>query len=799
MQDLRFAFRMLMKKPGFTATVLLVLALGIGANATMFTLVNAVLLRGLPFPNGDRILHISSSRPAEGRTELRLSLAEVRQLRQLASFEALAAFQGISMNVSDPENMAERYIGSRASSNLLALTTEKPILGRLFTDGEDKPGAAPVVVIGYGMWQKRYGGRPDVLGKILRVNDVPATIIGVMPQGFQFPIADELWIPLIPDEALEKPETRVLQAIGLVKPGVAVDQAKAEVGTLSKRLAVEWAQTNREVQLVPLRYNELFGNSSTRLFLLTLTGAVCFVLLIACANVANLMLGQSIARTREVSIRMAMGANRWHIVRQMLIESMVLGLLGGLGGFLFGLIGVRLFDLAASEVGKPYWIIFRMDWQVFSFLAGICLLTSVLFGSAPAWQLARTPVSRNLKETGRSVSAGVGMRRLSGSLVVMEIALALALLAAAGLMIRSFLKSYEMNATIPSSHILTMRVRLPESKYPNPARRIAFWDQLLPRLRNTPGVEAITLSSVLPLQGGNTWNVQLEGQGDQREYPRVTGIVAGVDYFRVLGQQVAGRSFEERDGDTGHEVAIVNRSFAARFWPNQDVLGRRIKIIPEPGQRERPWLTIIGVTPDIVQTFPKQDAEAVVYLPYRHEAGVAMGILARSSVPPGTLADAFRKDVRSTDENLPVFLVQTMSEAEHQARWGLRVFGTLFTVFALVALVLSSVGLYGVTAYAVSQRTQEFGVRLAVGATTGDILRLVFRQGLIRLAIGTVLGLAVAFGTTRFMKSFLVTTPTEPLTYLVILAVLSMASLLACWIPARRAMSVDPIITLRWE
>lgn len=801
--DLRFAWRMLRKRPGFTAVVIAALALGIGANATVFTLVNAVLFRGLPFANGPRILHLGTTVRGEGQGRRQLSLAELNELRsQAKSFEEVAGFESQTMNLSDLEASPERYSGARVTANLLTLTGEKPILGRIFTGSEDRRDAPLVAVLGYGPWQKRFGGRKDILGKTIRINEVPATIIGVMPQGFRFPVGEDLWTPLIPDDNLEKRTTRSIRGVAVLKEGLSVVQARAELQTISQRLASAWPDSNKEVVIIPQRYNDVFNGGPIRLVFLMLLGAVGFVLLIACANVANLLLSQSMSRTREVAIRAAMGAGRWQIVRQLLIESILLGVLGGVAGLLIGVWGIRAFDLAVTDVGKPYWIIFKMDWVVFTYLTVICVGTSILFGSAPAWQLARTAVNSSLKESGRNISAGARTRWLSGSLVVGEIALALVLLAGAGLMIRTFLKTYEVNAGIPASKILSMRLQLPSTKYKTDEQRISFWDQLMRRFRAVPGVEAASLTASLPLQGGFGWFVQLEGHPvpDNSKFPRSTGLVVEPDYFRTMGQPLTrGRDFVETDGKPGREVAIINQSFAAKFFPNQDPIGRRLRLPDPDSKTERPWLTVIGVCPDIVQSFPERDSDATIYVSNRQDVLRGAAIIVRTAVPPASMAAAFRKEVAEVDRDMPVFDVKTLVEAADQQRWAFRVFGTLFTVFALVALVLASVGIYGVMAYAVSERTQEFGVRLALGASGGSILAIVFKQGLARLALGLAIGLGIALAVTRLMKGLIAITPNDPVTFLSISLVLCLASGLACWLPARRAMRVDPLVALRNE
>jgi predicted permease len=497
-----------------------------------------------------------------------------------------------------------------------------------------------------------------------------------------------------------------------------------------------------------------------------------------------------VARSKEVSIRTALGASRWRVVRQLLIESLLLAVLGGLFGLLIAVWGVGVFDKAVANTGKPYWIVFKMDFAVFAYLAGICLATSILFGLVPALQVSRLDISETLKEGGRSASGGRRAGRLSGFLVVTELALAMVLLAGAGLMIRSFLKMYGMNAGLDAANILTMRTTLVDAKYPDNAKRLAFHERLQPRLVAIPGVDSVALTTNLPLQGSYGWRIEVEGEApvEDDKRPSVNGLIIGPDYFRVFGFRVL----------PSKEAVIVNQRFAAKFWPNQDPLGKRLRIVRE-GQR--PWLTVVGVCQDVRQNNPSRvDLDPLLYVPFRQDPPRSFAIAARIQVPPATLLSAFRQEIQAVDEDLPIFNPKTLEEHFIEARWPFRVFGTLFAIFAGIALILSAVGIYAVMAYAVSQRTQEIGVRMALGASAGQIVMLVLRRGLIQLAVGLAVGLAGAFGVTRVLRSLLVqVTPTDPVTFASISALLTVAAVLACWLPARRAMRVDPVVALRYE
>jgi predicted permease len=801
LQDVRFGARMLLRNPGFTGVVVLALALGIGANTAVFTLVHAVLFRGLPFERADRILHIGCNNLPRGRDRIGTSYPDFRDWRaQARSFQGLAAFQPFTVNLSDRTSAAERYAGAQVTSNLFSLIGQKPLLGRDFRPEEDQPGAERVAIIGYTIWQNRYGRDPNILGRSVRLNEVATTIIGVMPEGMKFPVREDLWIPLIPTAAQERRENRGIVAFGRLADGVTLAAARAEMDAVAKRLEKEYPRSNEGVGIVVKPYNDEFNGGLIRIVFLALLGAVGFVLLIVCANVANLLLSRSLARAKEMSIRSALGASRWRVVRQLLIESLLLALTGGAAGLLIAVWGVRWFDAAVSNTGKPYWIDFRMDFTVFGYLAGICLATSILFGLVPAIQVSRIDLSESLKEGGRGSSAGRRAGWLSSFLVVGELALALVLLVGAGLMIRSFLKLYGMGAGIDAENILTMRVNLVDAKYPDAAKRAAFYDRLQPRLAAIPGVESATFTTNLPLGGSYGWRVEIEGsppvEDDTR--PSVNGLIVGPDYFRVFGFRVLrGRAFTETDGLPGKEAVIVNQRFAARYWPNEDALGKRLRIVRDGA---RPWLTVVGVCQDVRQNDPQRaDLDPLMYVPYRQDPARVFALVARAQAP-STLAPAVRREVRAIDEDLPAYEVMTLREFFIQRRWPFRVFGMLFSAFALIALALSTVGIYGVMAYSVNQRTQEIGVRIAPGASGGSILALVLRRGLGQLAAGLVLGLAGAYGVTRVLQRVLVqVSATDPLTFASLSALLTVVAVLACWIPARRAMRVDPVVALRYE
>ena len=803
-QDLRFGSRMLAKTPGFSAVIVMVLALGIGANTTVFTLVNAVLFRDLPFRDGHRIMFVSSNNLPKGRQQIGVSYPDFRDWRaQTKRFQALGAFSGMNANLSDGKALPERYQGNRLSANAFSLIGQAPILGRDFATQDDKPGAQAVVILGYTIWKNRYGSDPNVLGRSVRINEVPATVIGVMPEGFKFPLGADLWMPLVPEKDLEKRESRGINVFGRLADGATIADARVEMDLIAKRLQKEYPKSNEGVGIFVQTFNEQFNGGQIRVIFLALLGAVGFVLLIACANVANLLLARSLARSKEVSIRLALGASRWRIVRQLLVEAVLLGFAGGALGLGLAVFGVRAFDLAVANVGKPYWIQFTMDFRVFAYVAGICLFTGLLFGMAPAWQATRVDVNERLKEGTRGGGGGARSRWLIGSLVVTELALAVVLLTGAGLMIRSFLQLYGMQIVASPEKVLTMRLNLADVKYPTADSRYQFYDHLMSRLGAVPGVQSAALTSNPPLNGAMGWEFELDGQPPAADgkRPTVDGLAVTPEYFRTLGiNLLRGRPFEHADGSTGKSAVIVSERFVSKYWPKEEPIGKRIKLV-RPGQQD-PWMTVIGVAQIVRQTDPtRADIDPLIYVPYRQEPLRFASVLIRAaSVDATSLSSAARKEIQAIDQDLPVFGVETLWDLFARQRWPFRVFGTLFTIFAGIALLLASVGIYAVIAYSVGQRTQEIGVRMALGANGGRILGLVLGTGMKQLAVGLAIGFAGAFGITRVLKSLLVgITPTDPITFGVVGLLLLTLAGIACWIPARRALRVDPLIALRYE
>ena len=778
--DLRYGLRTLARSPGFVLVVALVLALGIGANTTVFTVVGKALSFDLGVERPDRIVFITTSRGPRDFQFLH-SLPDMRDLlSQIRTVTNLAAYRFLPANVSDTTALPERYFGAQLTANGFAIIHRRPVLGRAFGPDDMRPGAAPVLLLGHRLWTARYGQDPSVIGRTIRVNDVLTTIVGVMPAGMQFPEDVDFWQPLIPS-ALAASQPPNLLIFGRLADGISLQAARTEIDAIAHRLAGQSPDKFKGLIADVQPILAMYGVYDSKPMFIALLLAVGFVLLMACANVANILLARGSARTREISVRIAIGAGRARILRQLLIESVTLSVLGGFLGWLVALGGLHWFDTLTARTGRPSWVDFSMHTGAFLYLAAISVGAGLLFGLAPALQLAKVDVIGAVKSGGHAAAGGIRGRRLSGLLVVFEMALAVVLLAGAGLMIRSTVNLYNSPLGVNTAGVLTMRVNLSETKYPHAQDRIEFHRALKTKLAALPGVEATALASNLP---GAGWI----------DLPFGDGLVVSPDYFRVM--QIVpkqGRLFAEHDAD----VAVVNESFAAKFWPGESPLGKRIE--PTSTQHPGPSTEVVGVIPDIPQDFRRPTRrDPLIYLPYSAMPDPQMFIVARTAVPPATLAEAFRRQIQSLDENLPAYEVQTLDERIARNRLGVTAFGTLFTVFAIIALLLAAIGLYGVTAHSVSLRTQEIGIRVAVGGQRRDILALVFRQAARQLALGLLAGIPVALFVSRLLSRSLVdVSAADPVAFLAAAAVLIAAGLIGCIVPARRAVRVDPLEALR--
>ena len=661
-------------------------------------------------------------------------------------------------------------------------------------------------MLNYGFWERRYAKDPAIVGRMVRINGAPTTIVGVMPEGYSFPQKQDMWVPLVQTERVMNRENRdTWMAFGRLADGVTIENARAEMEIIGKRLEIAYPVTDREHPPVVQKFDEFFIGPNAALVYGSMWGAVGFVLLIACANLANLLLARAMGRSREISVRIALGAGRWRIIRQLLIESVMLSSVGGFLGWWIAKWGVRAYELAMAQ--KSSWLIidYTMDSHVLGYLIAVSMGTGILFGLAPALRLSKLDVNTALKDGGRGAIHGRGGggrgRNLSAVLVTGEMALAVVLLAGAGVMIRSFLKIHNADMGVNTGNVLAGFVDLPAAKYSTPEARIAFFEGLTAGLEATPDVESVALAESPPSTGSPKYPYELAGEPPATfgSRPTLRALKISPGYFRTLeAKLLSGRQFNDADVASAVPVAIVNQMFANKYWPGEDPLGKRLRLFNEktPG----PWLSVVGVVSNIVQNdTTRQRVDPLVYLPYRQEPGGGMWVFARTRVPPGSLTNAFRREVLALDSDLPVFGPFALAE-RLEMFWDSRFYGGLFLIFAAIALLLASIGLYTVIAHSLSQRTQEIGIRMAIGATARDILKLVFVQGMIPLGIGLAIGLAASLAVNRVLESMLVqVSPSDPITLAVASAALIFSGALGCWIPARRAMRVDPVVALRNE
>lgn len=797
--DIRFALRMTLTHRWFSAAVVVTLALGIGANTMVFTLVNAVLLRPPDVPGGARLVAISYSNLSHGDRGIRLSWPDFRAYRDGAStLESIQTGSSDDGVLSDPGHSPQTYALEAATPGIFAMLHIPPVLGRGFVASDGDAGAAPVVVLGYGVWKQRYNSSAGVIGQTVRVNGKSATIIGVMPAGFKFPVRTDLWMPIAPSGALENRDNHGYETWAMLKPGVAIAQASSELKGIAARLAKQYPHTNEDLTLNVETFNQRYNGGPVRVLFLLMLASVGFVLLIACADVANMMLSRGLVRQREMSIRAALGATRWRVIRQLLIESVLLSIVGGILGLGLAALGVHGFDLGTQNVGKPYWIDFRMDYSVFGYFTVLCIASGVLFGIVPALRSSRFDLNEVLKEGARSVGRHRG-GRLSAVLVVLQLALTLVLLTGAGVFVHQILQSLAANRFVPGDKLLTARVDLPDDRYKDTQARQRFYDQLLPRLQALPGVSHAAIVSNLPGLGAAHRDIEIEHAASNpgTTHPQVSVLVQSPGYLDTIHlPPMLGRDFNATDGEAGHKSAIVTLECARHFWPGQTAIGRRFRFYDDknlPGD----WITVVGVAGNMTQEMNEKKPNPLLFVPFQQEGWGGMELLVESSI---NVSASLRPTVASLDPELPLLDVSDLTDEIAHQEWFIQLLTIVFLSFALIALIMASVGLYAVIAHATASRTQEIGVRMALGASARDILLLVMRRGLWQIAGGLVLGLAAAFPVTHIMSSLpLGVTPSDPDVFLVVGALLACVGLFACWLPARRAAALDPVKAIRYE
>lgn len=805
-QDLRFGIRMLLKKRGFTLIAIFTIALGIGANTAIFSVVNGVLLRPLPYKTTDRIVAIQEINP-EGKRVQTTPANFLDWRAQNTVFEHLAAIFTRGSNLAG-DNGAERIDLAVTSANFFDVFGAQPAQGRLFISEDEQAGHQPIVVIGYALWQRRYGGDPGIVGQAITLDGTSYTVAGIAPAGFQYPNKTEAWLPpfrLAPavNQSMDVTQVRgwgFLTAVALLKPGIELQQAKDEMEAITARLREQYPQTNNNRFNRVVRLHEhLVGDTSSILWVLL--GAVCFVLLIACANVANLMLVRASARQKEIAIRTALGASRLRIIRQLLTESVMLALAGGAAGLLLAWQGVELLTgMLPSDFPRLQEI--GIDLKVFGFTILVSLITGIVFGFAPAWQVSRADVHESLKENSRG-SVGGRRQRLRSVLVAAEVALSLVLLVGAGLLFRTFLQLQSVQSGFNEQRALTVRLSPSGANFREDPQFIAYYKTVEERLRSIPGVEAVGAINTLPLAKGPTFGFRVEGRPQLPidQWPVANYRTVTTDYFRALGIPILqGRPFEERDDAAHPLVALINQAAADSVFAGENPIGKRIGFGGTDRNGQPVWFEIVGVVGNVRSIELREEPPREVYLSSLQDTFAAMSFVIRTQIEPEGLATAVREAVQDVDRAQPVAAIRTMerivSEAVTQPRFNL----TLLGIFGAIALILSAAGIYGVTAYTVNQRTHEIGIRMAVGAREQDVLRLVMKQGMKPAVAGLAIGLGAAVGLTRLMESLLFgVSATDPLTFVVLSVLLLSAAVLACFFPARRATKVDPMIALRYE
>src|SRR5205809_2267209 len=801
-QDLHYGVRMLVKNPSFTIVAVLALALGIGANSAIFSVVNTVLLRPLPYKNPGRLVMLWEEAMHLGFPKNTPSPANFIDWRaQNTVFEAMAAMVERSFNltgVGEPE----RFDGRRVSANLFDLLGVQPQLGRAFRAEEDKPGSR-VVILSNGLWQHRFGGDPRVIGQAVSLNGESYTVIGVMPGSFQFPTRrDQLWVPLAFDakEAASR-GNHFLEVIARMKPGVTLQQAQAEMSTIAARLAQQYPEENLRVgSVVTALQEQVVGDIKPAL--LVLLGAVGFVLLIACANVANLLLARAAARQKEIALRLALGAGRSRLTRQFLTESVLLAVIGGAVGLLLSIAGLRVLKTFIPDTISQAQAV-SIDAKVLVFTGLVALVTGIIFGLAPAMQVSHLDINDTLKEGGRDAAGGTRGNRIRALLVIGEIAVSFVLLMGAGLLINSFMHLRNLHPGFRANHLLTMKIPLSEVKYPDKERRSPFYAEVLRRVQALPGVQSAAVAGNLPLTyDGDSMPIGIEGRTDPPpdQRPDVILRVVGPGYFSTMGiPLVRGRDFNEQDKADSARVVIVSEKTARHFWPGENPIGKRLQ--PGSTNRNIPWIEIIGVVKDVRQNDLVSEPKMKMYMPYQQVNSFAPNALVvRTNVEPLSLAAAVRNAIWAVDKDQPVSNLRSMDEIVSEAVARQRFSMLLLGIFAALAMVLAAVGIYVVMSYSIAQRTREIGLRIALGAQKSDVLKMILRQGLRFVAAGLAIGLAASFALTRVMASLLFgISATDPATFVSISLMLIAVALLASYIPAVRAMKIDPMLALRYQ
>ncbi|HKP87961.1 MAG TPA: ABC transporter permease [Blastocatellia bacterium] len=806
-QDLRYGFRALVKSRSFTIVAVIALALGIGANTAIFSVVDAVLLRPLPYKNPEQLALIWHNYPQINLPQASICVPCYVEYRDMtSSFEQVATSTGWSVNLTGTGE-PERLQGAKATFNYFSTLGAEPAQGRTFVEEEDKPGNNRVAVLSHGLWARRFGSDPNIVGATITLDGQSYNVIGIMPADFVVPQSVDLWSPIAftPEQlAATNHGNEFLTVIARLKPGVTLGQAQAEMDTLAEQLRPQFYGPNWGISLVSLR-EQLVG--SARFPLLILLGTVAAVLLIACTNVANLLLARASARQKEIAIRTALGATRARVVRQLLTESVLLALAGGLFGLGIAYLGIRLIvvgvpqNISNSILG---WKLIGLNPQVLGFTVLVSLITGIIFGLIPAFHASKPDLNDSLKEGGRTGSEGGRRNFVRSVLVVVEVAMALVLLVVAGLLIRSFARLQEVNPGFNPQNVLSMQLSLPRSKYAETDQLSAFYDQALERIKTLPGAQFAAFGTNLPMSGNNS-SASFAVEGLQvppgESSPHGDPHMVSADYFKTMQiPLLAGRYFDERDSKDSLPVTIVDETLAKRYWPDEDAVGKRIAAFFESSQNQPKWRQVVGVVKNVKRYGLDGKIKEQYYFPQSQNPQRSMYLLVRTATDPTSLVAPIRDAIHEVDKDQPIFRVMTMEQVVSNSVAQPRFTTVLLAIFAGVALLLAAVGIYGVMSYSVNQRTHEIGIRMALGARPSDVLKMVLRYGMTITLVGVAIGLAGAFLVTRVMSSLLFGVGAhDPITFAAIPLILAGVALGACFVPARRATKVDPMVALRYE
>ncbi len=803
-RDLRHAVRRLQRAPGFAATAILTLGMGIAVNNTFFTIVNAICLRGLPIESPEDVLVVGTRDP-QGRSG-GLSYAEFDALRSAqASFAGVAAYTNAPVALADEGRAADRVMGAHISAAVFDVLGEVPVLGRGFHPDDDHPGAPAVVVISAGVWKTRYAADPAIIGRTVNVNGTPSNVIGVMPDGFRFLQNTDVWQPLATMAGLSsRPrDLRTLFVFGRLAPEASPDLARAEVEALGNVWAREFPETNRGIRVATTPINEqMNGRVTERTWLAFITAGV-LVLLIACANVANLLLMRGAIRGREIAIRASIGATRGRLVRQLLIESALLAAIGAVVGVALSLMGLRLLSSMIPEGALQYWMTFTIDGRVLAVLVSVSVVSVFVFGLAPALHLLRVDVNQVIKDSGRIGAAGVPARRWTTAFLAVEFALTLVLLAVVVTGVRQSRASERAEFPLDSAPLLSMWVTLPAQSYATPESRAAFYDRLAERFAAVPGVSSIVVASVMPRVGAPAMALEIAGQvpASGSAAPTVAAVHAGDSYFETLRMPlVRGHAFAAPDGSPGRETAIVNQRFVDMYFGTSDPIGRLIRVGRPGSNVSGPWARIVGIAPTVRQRPGGSNPDPVVYLPHRSAPSATAAIMVRASGDPNALAPVIREELRRLDSNLPLYRLMTLERAVEEAGWNGRMAGVVAQNIATIALLMALVGLYAVTTHAVQWWRPELALRMALGARPRGVAWIVLRRALPQLAVGLVAGLICAYAFDRlFTGADDPNRLTDPRVLVPLMGLIGIVAVMACAIPVRRAVRVDPVVALRAE